>query len=183
VISEICGMNDESGSWCVTRKTRQMYTNVPMNMPIVTWVTQSCRNRLEQARAKQCRDHRQHEQCDRENQREHGRDRAHHRRQDRARVVDAAHRQPRRDVNDAILVEDVRNQRNREQRDRGERELQRDPPQVNVALRTELGRAWGKRTILISNALSSQKQSFQYRTEGQGGKIAQGHHYYQAGSE
>jgi hypothetical protein len=138
---------------------------------------------VEQARAKQCRDHRQHEQCDRENQREHGRDRAHHRRQDRARVVDAAHRQPRRDVNDAILVEDVRNQGNREQRDRGERELQRDPPQVNVALRTELGRAWGKRTILISNALSSQKQSFQYRTEGQGGKIAQGHHYYQAGCE
>ena len=94
---------------------------------------------IEQARAKQRRDHRQHKQRDRENQREHGRDRAHHRRQDRAGIVDAAHRQPRRDVNDTILVEDVGNQGDPEQCDCGERELQRDPPHIDVALRTELG--------------------------------------------
>src|SRR5271168_4869853 len=35
-------------------------------------------------------------------------------------------------------TEDVRNQGDGEQSDCGERELQRDPPQVNVALRTEL---------------------------------------------
>ncbi len=124
-----------------------MQTNVPMNRPIVAWVTQSCREPVEQARAKQRRDHRQHEQCDRENQREHGRDRTHHRRQDRARVVDAAHRQPRRNANNAIFVEDVRNQGDREQTDRGERELQRDPPEVNVGLRTELGRARGEHAM------------------------------------
>jgi hypothetical protein len=37
--------------------------------------------------------------------------------------------------------------------------------------------------VRIPNSLSSQEQLFQYRTEGQGRKIAQGHHYYQAGSE
>jgi len=58
-----------------------------------------------------------------------------------ARVVEAAHRQPRRDGNDAIPVEDARNQGDREQRDRGERELPGDPPEVDVGLRTELGRA------------------------------------------
>ena len=102
---------------------------------------------IEQARAEQRRDHRQHEQRDREDQREHGRDRAHHRRQDRARVVDAAHRQPRRDVDDPVLVEDVGDQGEAEQRDRGERELQRNPPQVDVALRTEFGRARGKHAM------------------------------------
>jgi deazaflavin-dependent oxidoreductase (nitroreductase family) len=45
----------------------------------------------QQARAKQRGDHRQHEQCDGKNQSEHGRDRTHHRRQNRARVIDAAH--------------------------------------------------------------------------------------------
>jgi hypothetical protein len=49
-----------------------------------------------------------------------------------------------RDVNDAILVEDVRNQGDAEQSECGERELERDPPQVNVALRTELSGARGK---------------------------------------
>jgi len=85
-----------------------MYTNVPMNMPIVDLGNPVLQEPVEQARAKQRRDHRQHEECDPRNQREHGRDGAHHRRQDRARVINAAHRQPRGDVNDAILVEDVR---------------------------------------------------------------------------
>ena len=49
---------------------------------------------------------------------------------------------PRRDQRDLReLVEDVRNQGDAEQRSCGERKLQRDPPQINVALRTELGRA------------------------------------------
>jgi len=34
-----------------------------------------------------------------------------------------------------------------------------------------------------SKFLSSQEQSFQHWTEGQGRKIAQGHHYYQTGCE
>jgi hypothetical protein len=44
-------------------------------------------------------------------------------------------------VNDVVLVEDVWNQGEPEQCDCREREPQRNPPQVNVALRTELGRA------------------------------------------
>ena len=72
---------------------------------------------VEQARSEQRRDHRQHEQRDREDQREHRRDGAHHRRQDRARVVDAAHRQPGRDVDDPVLVEDVGDQRQAEEAD------------------------------------------------------------------
>jgi hypothetical protein len=32
-----------------------------------------------------------------------------------------------------------------------------------------------------SSSLPSEEQSFEYRTEGQGRKIAQSHHYYQAG--
>src|ERR1022692_295490 len=35
----------------------------------------------------------------------------------------------------------------------------------------------------FQNALSSEEQSFQYRTEGQGRKIAESHHRYQAGRE
>jgi len=37
--------------------------------------------------------------------------------------------------------------------------------------------------VRIPNSLSSREQLFQYRTEGQGRKIAQGHHYDQAGRE
>jgi hypothetical protein len=83
---------------------------------------------VEQSGAKQRRDHRQYQQRDRENQREHSRDRAHHRSENRTRIVDAAHRQPRRDVNVARLVENVGNQSDPEQPDWNERELQRYPP-------------------------------------------------------
>jgi hypothetical protein len=64
---------------------------------------------VKQAWAEQSRDHREHEQRNRENQRKHSCDRAHHGRENRARVVDAAHGQPRRNVDDVILVEDIGN--------------------------------------------------------------------------
>jgi hypothetical protein len=56
-------------------------------------------------------------------------------------VVNASHGEPGRDVNDAKLVENVRNQGDAEQRDGDKREPQQDAPQFNVALRTKLGRA------------------------------------------
>jgi hypothetical protein len=99
-----------------------------MNRPIVTWVHPILEEPVEQPRAEQRRDHRQHEERDREDQREHGRDGAHSRGQDRACIVDAAHRHPPRDANDAVPVEDVRNYRDPEERNRGHRQLQRDPP-------------------------------------------------------
>jgi type IV secretory pathway TrbD component len=71
-----------------------------------------------------------------------------------------------------------------EQRDCGERELQRDPPQVNVALRTELGRARGEHARCeIQTLLSSEEQSLHDGTESQGRKIAQRHRRYQAHCE
>ena len=51
-------------------------------------------------------------------------------------------------MNDAVLVEDVRNQGDPEQSDCGEREPQRDTPKVNVALRTKFGRARGEHANL-----------------------------------
>jgi hypothetical protein len=77
-----------------------------------------------------------------------------------------------------------RNQGDPEQRDCCERELQRDPPQVNVALRTELGRARGEHARCeIQTLLSSEEQSLHDGTESQGRKIAQRHRRYQAHCE
>ena len=50
-------------------------------------------------------------------------------------------------MSNAILVEDVWNRGDSEQRDGDERELQRDPPHVNVAVQTELGSARGEHAM------------------------------------